>query len=228
MKKMIILLLCFCSAVSAMAQTAEELVQQVRARLEKVKDYEAKGKLKTNVTFIKAPVASIRVYFKNPDKLKIINESGISFIPKGSVNINLNSVLARGTGYDILDGGTDKATGWRVIKLLPADEKSDIVLSTLYIDESQQVIRKAKNTTRESGTYELDMEYGRYAEWGLPDKVVFTFNTREYKLPKGVTFDYDGGKKKPAEDKLKNQKGKVEISYSSYTINKGVDDGVFN
>lgn len=72
------------------------------------------------------------------------------------------------------------------------------------------------------------MSYGKYAEYGLADKVIFTFNTKDYKLPKGITFDYDDGSKKeePA-DKLKDKKGKVEISYSSYTINKGVADSVF-
>ena len=62
----------------------------------------------------------------------------------------------------------------------------------------------------------------------LADKVIFSFNTKDYKLPKGITFDYDdGSKKKDDPDKLKNRKGRVEISYSSYIINKGVPDSVF-
>ncbi len=34
---------------------------------------------------------------------------------------------------------------------------------------------------------------------GLPDQIIFSFNTQDFKLPKGVTFDYDDGtaKKKP-------------------------------
>src|SRR5688572_32932169 len=164
------------------AQSPEELITKVKLKLEKVNDYTAKGKLKTNVAFIKAPIASVKVYYKKPDKMKIVNESGISFIPKGSVNINLNNVLANTGNYDIIDGGKETATGLWIIKLLPTDENSEIVLATLYIDEKNLVIRKAKNTTRESGTYELDMQYGAYAGFGLPDKVIFSFNTKEYKL----------------------------------------------
>ena len=52
------------------------------------------------------------------------------------------------------------------------------------------------------------------------------FNTKDYKLPKGITFEYEKGDKKKEAD-LKNKKGKIEISYSSYIINKGVDDKVF-
>ena len=90
------------------------------------------------------------------------------------------------------------------------------------------MIRKAKTTTKENGTYELEMSYGKYAAWGLADKVSFKFNTKDYKLPKGITFDYDdGSKKEPNTNKLKNKKGEVEIVYSSYIINKGVSDTVF-
>jgi outer membrane lipoprotein-sorting protein len=208
-------------------QTVEELVQKVRTKLEKVNDYEAKGTMKTNVAFIKAPVATVKIYYKKPNKLRINNESGISFIPKGSMNINLSSLFVNTDGFDMIDMGTEKVTNLRIIKLLPKDENSDIVLSTMYIDESQSLIKKAKTTTKENGTYELEMTYGKYAEYGLADKIIFSFNTKEYKLPKGVTFDYDDGTKKDNEDKLKNKKGKVEIDYKSYTINKGVPDSVF-
>jgi hypothetical protein len=56
--------------------------------------------------------------------------------------------------------------------------------------------------------------------------VIFSFNTKEYKLPKGVTFDYDDGSEKKHPDG-KPKKGKVELTYSSYTINKGLDESVF-
>jgi hypothetical protein len=124
--------------------------------------------------------------------------------------------------------GKESKTNLRIIKLLPKDENADVVLSTLYIDETQSLIKKSKTTTKDNGTYELEMTYGKYAEYGLADKVIFSFNTKDYKLPKGVTFDYDDGNKKAEDaDKLKNKKGKVEISYSGYIINKGVPDSVF-
>ncbi len=228
MKRVLLFSLLLTGCLVVKAQTAQEIVNQVKAKLEKVNDYEAKGKMKTNVIFIKAPLATVKVYYKKPNKLRINNESGISFIPKGSVNINLNNIFINTTGFDMIDMGKEAGTNLRVIKLLPKDENSDVVLSTLYIDETQSLIRKAKTTTRENGTYELEMSYGKYAEYGLADKVIFSFNTKEYKLPKGITFDYDDGAKKDTNpDKLKNKKGKVEIVYSSYMINKGVSDAVF-
>ena len=227
MKRILLIVIVLILANRLPAQTPEELINKIKARLEKVDDYTAKGKLKTNVVFIKAPIASVKVYYKKPDKMKIVNESGISFIPKGSVNINLAKFLSAPGNYEIVDAGKEAATGLRILKLLPSDETSEVVLLTLYIDEKAELVKKAKNTTRDNGTYELEMTYGKYSSYGLPDKVIFSFNTKDYKLPKGVTFDYDDGSEKKAGEEMKNKKGKVEITYSEYAINKGVDDSVF-
>ena len=226
-KSLLILLTFFYTALHA--QDVNNLVQKVKAKLDRVNDYEATGRMKTNVVFLKVPIASVKIYFKKPNKLRIKNEKGISFIPKGAVTINMNNILADNS-FTAIDGGIIKVdnTNLRIIKLLPQDDNSDVVLSTLYIDETNLVIRKAKTTTKENGTYELDMSYGKYSDYGLPDKVIFTFNTKDYKVPKGVTFDFDDSEsQKKAAENMKNRKGRVEIDYKEYTINKGLSDEVF-
>ncbi len=216
--------------VSQQREDVNMLVQKVRDKINLVNDYQADGKMKTNVSFLKVPVATVKLYFKKPDRLKIKNEKGISFIPKGAVNMNMSNVLSSGK-YSVLDAGSDKVGGTvvKVVKLLPEDDNADVVLSTLYIDVVNQVILKSKTTTRDNGTYELEMSYGKYIAYGLPDKIIFSFNTKDYKMPKGVTFDFDDGtRKKTAEEKLKNQKGKMEIFINGYIINKGIAETVFN
>jgi outer membrane lipoprotein-sorting protein len=212
------------------AQDVNVLVQKVKDKINLVNDYEATGKMKTNVVFLKVPVAQVKMYYKKPNRLKIKNEKGISFIPKGAVNMNLSNVLSSGK-YSVIDAGNDKIgnTAVKVVKLLPEDDNAEVVLSTLYIDVTNLVILKTKTTTRDNGTYELEMSFGKYIAWGLPDKIIFSFNTKDYKMPKGVTFDFDDGtQKKTPEEKLKNQKGKMEISVNNYSINKGIADSVFN
>jgi len=217
--------------INTMAQEdVNVLIKKVSAKIDQVNDYAADGKMKTNVTFLKVPESEVKIYFKKPSKLKIKNEKGISFVPKGAVSINLNNII-NGDKYTALDAGTDKIgnTTVRVVKLLPEDDNADVVLSTVYIDEANLVIKKAKTTTRENGSYQLEMTYGKYIAFGLPDKIIFTFNTKDYKLPKGVTFDFDDGKeaKKTTPDNLKKNQGMAEIIFNSYIINKGVSDAVF-
>ena len=211
------------------AQDVNALIAKIKQKVSMVNDYEASGRMKTNVIFLKVPVARVKIYFKKPNKLRIRNEKGISFIPKGAVTINMSNILT-GDSFSAIDGGIVKVnnSNLRIVKLIPQDENSDVVISTLYIDETNALVRKAKTTTKDNGTYELDMTYGKYAQYALPDKVIFTFNTKDYKMPKGVTFDFDDGSaQKKAELNMKNHKGKVEIDYSEYKINEGVQDAVF-
>lgn len=206
------------------------LIKKLGAKIDRVNNYSAEGKMKTQVTFLKVPASAVKIYFKKPNRLKIKNEKGISFVPKGAVSINLSNII-NGAEYTALDAGADKLgnTVVRVVKLLPADDNADIVLSTLYIDEANLLIKKAKTTTRENGSYQLEMSYGKYAAYGLPDKIRFTFNTKEYKLPKGITFDFDDGAaaKKTGPEGLNKNQGMAEIIFDSYSINQGVDDRLF-
>ena len=210
-------------------QDVDGLMKKVKAKLERVNDYKADGQLKTDVPFMKIPESKVSVYYKKPNKFKIRKEEGISIVPKGGVSINLNSLFS-GNEYTMIAGGTSSVRGQPVVivKLLPLTEESDVVLSTLYINEKEALIYKANTTTKNNGTYEMEMTYGKFAAWGLPDKVLFSFNTKEYKLPKGVTFEYETEQKPETISKPKSTKGTVEITYQNYSINKGIQDNVFD
>lgn len=229
MYKIVIYLILIQSVSFAKAQDMTPLVMKVKSKLEQVNDYEADGKMKTDVAFIKAPVGKVKVFFKKPNHFRLKKDGGISLLPKGGVSVNMSTVfavsdfVALAAGEAIING-----TQTKVVKLLPLNENSDVVLTTLYIDEPNLLVLKAVTTTKNNGTYDITMRYGQYAKFGLPDKVVFGFNTKDYKLPKGITLEFsDEEKPLTEEQKLKNKRGRVEISYSNYVINKGIPDSVF-
>ena len=227
MKTIILLIALAGVQFSSFAQEVNMLVKNVKAKLDKVNDYVAEGRMKTDVAFIKAPAGRVKVLYKKPNKFKVKRDGGISILPKGGVSINMSSLLA-GNAFDIIPAGESTVAGTKVkiVKLLPRDEASDVVLTTLYIDEANALIRKTNTTTRDNGTYEMEMSYGKFASFGLPDKVIFSFNTKDYKIPKGLTLDFESGETLK-ENKLKNKKGRVEITYSNYVVNKGVNDAEF-
>lgn len=226
--KYLLLVLSFFCATAVMAQEEEALLKKVRAKLEKVTDYQAEGRMKLDVSFINAPASKVMVFYKKPNRFKVKKAGGISILPKGGVSVNVNTLLTTDS-YQTIPGGTSLIDGKpaTIVKLIPTDEASDVVLSVLHIDEKEAVIRKAIVTTKESGTYEILFNYGTFTAWGLPDKVIFSFNTKDYKMPKGVVFEYEKGGEKKVDDKAKSRKGKVEITYTSYSINKGVDEKNF-
>ena len=211
----------------AHAQDETALIRAVKARLDRVSTYQASGTMSIDAPFVKAPPSAITAYYKKPDQFAIKKSDGLSILPKGGISINFSTLLGNDNVTAIGAGnGVVRGTAVRIIKLLPLDAASDVVLSTLYIDAKKELVHKAQVTTRNNGSYEVDLAYGRYAAWGLPDNVTFTFNTREYKLPKGIAMEYDkGGSKKPTAPK--DQKGIIKVSYSNYNINKAVDAKVF-
>ena len=216
----------FCSPL-LFAQDAAQLVKQVKAKMEKVKDYRANATLRTDVPFLKVPVADVQVFFRLPDQFRITKEKGVSILPKGGVSVSMQNILSD-PNFVAIDAGTETLDGnpVRVVRVLPGNTQADVVLTILYIDERNRLVRRAITTTKDNGTYQVDMTYGRWNQYALPDKTLFTFNTRDYKLPKGVTLEFDDGER-PDANRLSNKKGYVEIVYKDYTINKGVPDRYF-
>ena len=107
MKKIFLICCLLTSVIALQAQDITEVVNKARAKIETVNDYEASGRMKTNVIFLKVPVANVKIYFKKPNRLKVKSEKGISFIPKGAVSINMNSILS-GNDFTIIDAGEEK------------------------------------------------------------------------------------------------------------------------
>ncbi len=214
-------------SVELYAQDATQLIKQVKAKMEKVKDYSANATLRTDVPFLKVPVAEVKVYFKLPNQFRITKEKGVSILPKGGVSVSMQNILSQ-PDFVAIDAGKENLSGKpvRVVRVLPGNTNNDVVLTILYIDEKNLVVRKAITTTRDNGTYTVDLSYGKWIQYALPDKTMFTFNTKDYQLPKGVTMEFDDGER-PDANRLSDKKGYVEITYLDYSINKGVPDSYF-
>ncbi len=206
--------------ISALSQDANTLMNQIKTKLDKIKSYEASATMKTSIAYLKIPIAKVKVTFKKPNDLKIQSNNGVTFIPKGVNAISLQNIFSN--DFTVIDGGTQNIKGkiLRIIKLLPTSPQSEIVLSTLYINEKDLVVEKNSTTTKEEGTYEMDMQYGKYIQYGLPDKLSFSFNAKDYKIPKGLTLDFDNSSTETKKQfQAKINKGKAEIVFEKYMIN---------
>jgi len=217
--------LMFC--VNVNAQT-DPLIEKVAQKLALVNDYVAEGTMKTDVSFIKASLGKVKIYFKKPNLLKVKKEGGISLLPRGGVSLTVNTLLNT-KGYTAIPLGTQILNGKnvRVIKLIPNDDNLDWVISTLWIDPVEALVYKTATTTKESGSYEIIMQYGAYAQQGLASKIIFSFNTKDYKLPNGITLEFGDDEPVSKQKALKNKKGTIEITYNKYTINKGIPNNIF-
>lgn len=209
--------------------SAEQLFLKLRTKIDLVKDYVATVDMKIDVSFMKVPRLKGKLYFKAPDKMKLERNGGISILPKNSINMTVNNLMPQ-AGATVIDAGTDNVDGKivRVLKVVPETE-SDIILSKIWVDEKRLLALKTETTTKDNGTVKMELQFGRFEKNGLPDKVIFYLDVKDFKLPKGVTMDYETGttaaSSKP--DKIKTKKGKIQIDYLDYIVNKGVADNVF-
>jgi hypothetical protein len=218
----------FCFTTQAKAGDVNGLFDSLRQKILLIKDYTAEVKMKINVKYMRIPQLSGTLYFKSPDKMRFDRHGGLSILPKKNNNLILRNLIPPGH-VTVIDAGDAMIGGKRVriIKVIPEDEKSDIVLTKIWVDEAALLAVRTETTTKTDGTMVMDLEYGKYKSYGLPDHVTLIMDVKEYKMPKGVTMDYTESMDMPAIEDMKGKKGTIQISYLSYEINKGLDDNVF-
>jgi outer membrane lipoprotein-sorting protein len=209
--------------------TPEELFHKIRAKLDVVKDYVADVKMKIDVSYMRVPMLRGKLYFKAPDKLKLERNGGISILPKKSISLTANSLIPNGNAT-VIDAGYDTVQNRRthVIKIVPDDDGNEIVLTRVWVDEERMLALRTETTTRDNGTVKMELEFNKYINLSLPDRITFYLDVKDYKLPKGVTMDYDNGDsplKKAGNGKPK--KGKIQITYLDYKVNTGLPDSIF-
>lgn len=228
MKKHLSFVLVFIMSVQFSLAQVDPLIEKVSKKLATVNDYVGEGVMKTDVSFIKASLGKVKVYFKKPNLLKVKKDGGISLLPKGGVSLTINTLLNT-KQYSTIPAGTQVLNGktLTVLKLIPTDDNLDWVIATLWIDPVDALVYKTATTTKENGSYEITMQYGAYANYGLASKIIFSFNTKDYKLPNGITLEFGDEDPSAKQKALKNKKGTVEITFNNYVINKGVSNSIF-
>ena len=130
-KKIIFIVLAFCLSAFSQSKDPEKILDSVKAEFNKIEDYTVFVKIKVDVDFVKIPEREVKIYFKKPDKIHIESEGfvmlpkeGLNFSPLSLLNSNYTSFYVR---QDTIDGIVTS-----VIKVIPLDGKSDIILSTLW------------------------------------------------------------------------------------------------
>lgn len=226
----LLLLFSFSSNAFAQHKEASELFFQMRKKLEQVQDYIADVRLRIDISFMRIPALNGTLYFKAPDKMRLERQGGISILPKKTLSLSLSNLVPSGN-VTIIDAGSEVRNGkkLRIIKVVPEDDGNGIILTKIWVDEETFLALRTETTTRESGTVAMDLQFGEYSELALPDHIVFYVDVKDFKMPKGVTMDYDGGEENvfKKDKSQKTKKGTIRIDYLNYKINTGLKDSVF-
>jgi len=204
------------------------LFDSLKHKVLSVNDYTAKVKMKINVHYMKIPQLNGTMYYKSPDMLRLERHGGLSILPKKNINLTLSNLIPTGQ-VTIIDLGytTYKSSRVHVLKVVPEDDNSTIILAKIWIDEDKLLAVRTETTTRNDGTVAMDLTYGKYQNLALPDSVVIYLNLKEYKMPEGVTMDYNKQSENVKIAEPKDTKGKIEIAYLDYQVNTGLSNSIF-
>ncbi len=204
---------------------ANAIINSVNKKFNAVKDYKASAIIKTDIPFVKMFPVNADIYFKQPDKIHI-DTKGIAILPK-QTNGFMMSVLKDSASFMAIDAGTTLINNisLHIIKVLPTSDTADIILGTFYIEDNTALVHKAQITSKSRGTVDILMKYGKFANYSLPDTLIFEMDVNKFKIPKAVAADLENETKKDTGKKPK--KGKVTIAYKNYIVNKGIDDKIF-
>lgn len=159
----------------------------------------------------------LKVFFKQPDKLKISSE-GFAMVPKDGVNLNPLKFLKSeySAVYVKNEKDEEEKINLDVIKIIPLSDTADYILSTVWIDTENYLVRKLETVTKRGVNVSSKFYYNNTA-YALPSKVVVSFN--------------QSGEVKPEQDEEKrfrqSLKGVVTLTYSGYKINQGLKDEFF-
>lgn len=224
MKKIFSLIL-FVAVVSAQNKEPQKILDAVMNRFNKVNDYKADITVKLNMEFVKVPDSKAKVYFKQPDKFKIVS-NGFSMLPKQATKFSPTQLLNFDYTPVYVRNETKDNVKLDVIKIVPNSDTSDVILSTMWIDPKEMIVRKVETTTKRGGTVITELSYDSKSI-PLPILLKFSFNLGEVNMPQSPSSNQPSSSQNQRGGRSALIKGSVLMTYSNYVINKGIDDKFF-
>lgn len=211
-------------SLSAQNKDPYKILDEVKSRFDRVKDYSVDVSVKLDINFIKVPDMKAKVYFKQPDKVKLeskgfamLPKQGVSFSPAALLKGNYTAVFVKSEKIDGFDAD--------VIKVIPDNDTTDIVLSTVWIDASKFLVRKVEITGKKMGTQQINLSYSGDMKFNLPSQIKFTFNLGDIQMPPDISAP-----QQQDEHSRRNRgplKGTVIVTYQNYSVNQGIADSFF-
>jgi len=223
-KQIFILTLCFIGLYcNAENNNPNNILESIKNNYLKIKDYSADINVNVQVDFIEIPDKSAKIYYKHPDKIKYKSDDFL-LLPKKGFELSINELLKYQYSAIYIKKDTISESIYDVIKIIPHDTKSEIILATLWISIIDTSIYKIDFNTKKAGNFIINFYYNESKI--LPQQVKISFDVKNIEIPFSF-FSSENMDILKQKDKTENTKGEITISYSNYKINKGIADSLF-
>jgi outer membrane lipoprotein-sorting protein len=199
------------------------ILDKVLEQQKDILDYKVKVEIDVDVEFIKMPVKSAELYFKQPDKIKFKSDEFL-MLPKKGLNQSVQKLLSEEytavlTGQELIERDYHY-----IIKIIPMGGSQDVVLSTVWVDSTTYLISRMESYTKSRGNSLISFEY--YEDLKLPSKMTVEFEVKEFNIPLDfINRSIEIDKEKMKSDSLKT--GYIYLNFYDYQVNQRLDDGFF-
>ena len=197
------------------AKTASaKVIKQVEQTFSKVKDYKAEANMSIDSSQMHVKDSKATIYFKRPDKVRVIAKEGFPMIPNEAVPGDPAKWIRDNFVPALEGGGNYKGAPAHVLKLVG---KNDRVPTTMrmWVEKRRGLIIGTESNSdgmKVKSDWSYKLVDGKY--W-LPSQVnVEMSSTTKVRSPE------NSGHQKPV-------RGTAVIKITDYKVNKGVPDTVF-
>lgn len=209
----------------AQTKNPDEIINNVKSKFGTVQDYKVDLIIEVDMKFLRIPKVSASVYFKQPNKIKM-ESSDFAILPKEGINFSPISFLNEQYTSIYVREDTLAQINVDVIKIIPLSDSTNVILTTLWIDISNKVIKKVETTTKNRGTFIASLDYNEFIKYGLPSIMNFNFNIEDPELNKLMELDTPT-ENNPSKRSNDNFSGKIKVEYNNYKVNQGIEDSFF-
>ncbi|MFO7946930.1 MAG: outer membrane lipoprotein-sorting protein [Armatimonadota bacterium] len=192
--------------VTAHAVTGDEIVEKALQLQREIEDYTARVTVETDIPDVDIPARSVTVYYKRPDKVRVVSEK-LVIVPRSALQLH-------SLGSKIIDDADCHLQGQKTVGG-----------RLLY---SVKVIPRAKKNPNRAviwiwGDTWTPQRLEAYRGPELKAKVRWTHQkvNNSYWLPETITFEAVG------ENLPGRKSGTITLRFSNFRINTGLSDDIF-
>jgi hypothetical protein len=203
---------------TAADEEASRYLDAIERKYSGLKDYTVDVHVHFDIETFKAPDMQARLYFKAPDKMKIESKK-VFFFPKEGGYFNPGLFKKEDFEIKLLEPTTGGGTEVK-LKMVPKKKEMMGREFVLGIDRKDNLVKEMAISQVGGREAKAGIEYERVGPFELPKHISLTleFPTMESNETRGF---------EPSEPRSNRVTGKIEITYSNYKVNTGLEDDLF-
>ena len=200
-------------------EDAARYLDLIEKKYSGLRDYRVDVNVHFDIETLKAPDMQAILYYKAPDKMKVESKK-VFFFPKEGGYFNPSLFKKKDFEVRLLERLIYDDRKAVRLKLTPIDIEMYNKSFVLTLDTDRNLIREIKTLLSEGREIKAAIEYGMFNGFELPIHI---------DLQLDIPSDEPSGMKEFTQfgQKGKRITGKVEITYSNYKVNLGLNDEIF-